>query len=79
MSDPIATSDIPFGDPGRGVFAFRQGDRVPAHLVEEHGWQDHVSAASSKAGQQAQAEATGSTPDTTKVTTSSKNTAEKGS
>ncbi|WP_327029710.1 hypothetical protein OG989_04090 [Micromonospora sp. NBC_01740] len=62
MSDPIATSDIPFGDPGRGVFAFRKGQTVPAQLVEEHGWQDYVSGAGTKTGQQAQAEAAGAQP-----------------
>ncbi|MFF3867353.1 hypothetical protein [Micromonospora sp. NPDC001898] len=62
MSDPIATSDIPFGDPGRGVYAFRKGQTVPADLVEERGWQDYVSGASTKTGQQAQAEATGMQP-----------------
>ncbi|WP_326564555.1 hypothetical protein [Micromonospora peucetia] len=65
MSDPIATSDIPFGDPGRGVFAFRKGDRVPADLVESNNWQDFVSGAGSKSGQQAQAEAAGAQPATT--------------
>lgn len=43
-SDPIAIRDIPFGDPGRGVYAFRVGDRVPAELVEKHGWHESVSA-----------------------------------
>ncbi|MEU1761673.1 hypothetical protein [Micromonospora sp. NPDC005652] len=62
MSDPIATSDIPFGDPGRGVYAFRKGQTVPADLVESNGWQEYVSTAGSKAGQQAQAEATGEQP-----------------
>lgn len=69
-SDFVATSDIPFGDPGRGVYAFRKGDRVPADLVEEHGWQDFVSGAGTKSGQQAQAEASGVQPSA--VTTSKK-------
>ncbi|MEV1321958.1 hypothetical protein AB0J14_38420 [Micromonospora arborensis] len=43
-SELVASSDIPFGDPGRGVFAFRKGDRVPAELVESNGWEDFVSA-----------------------------------
>lgn len=37
-----ATADIEFGEPGRGVYAFRAGDLVPVALVEEHGWQEHV-------------------------------------
>jgi hypothetical protein len=61
MSDPIATSDIPLGDPGRGVFAFRKGDRVPAATVEENGWQDYVASDSTKAGRAAVAEAAGET------------------
>ncbi|MEU7609550.1 hypothetical protein [Micromonospora sp. NPDC049204] len=65
MSDPIATSDIPFGEPGRGVYAFRKGDRVPAGLVEENGWQDFVSGAGSKAATEAVAERTGEQPATT--------------
>lgn len=59
MTDPVATSDIPFGDPGRGVYAFRVGDTVPAHLVKDNGWEDYVSSPTTKAGQQAVATATG--------------------
>lgn len=58
MTDPVATSDIEFGE-GRGVYAFRVGDRVPADLVKEHGWQDLVSSPTSQAGKQAVAAATG--------------------
>ncbi|MDH6460116.1 hypothetical protein M2302_000267 [Micromonospora sp. A200] len=64
-SELVATSDIPFGDPGRGVYAFRKGQTVPAHLVEEHGWQDFVSGAGTKSGQQAQTEASGVQPSAT--------------
>ena len=53
MSDPIATRDIPFGDPGRGVYAFRVGDRVPEALVKDNGWDEYVSSPESKAGKQA--------------------------
>lgn len=66
----VATSDIPFGDPGRGVYAFRKGDRVSAELVEENGWQDFVSGAGTKAGQQAVTEVTGDSG--TDTTTTSK-------
>lgn len=59
MSTRVATSDIPFGDPGRGVYAFRKGDRVPADLVEANGWQEYVAGPESKSAKQAVAEATG--------------------
>lgn len=58
----VATSDIPHGDPGRGVYAFRKGQTVPAHLVEEHGWQDYVSGANTATGRQAVADVTGELP-----------------
>ncbi|MFI5833213.1 hypothetical protein ACIA5A_06000 [Micromonospora sp. NPDC051300] len=67
-TDPVATSDIPFGDPGRGVYAFRKGQTVPSGLVDEHGWQEFVSGAGSKAGQQAVADVTGDQPATTTTT-----------
>jgi len=57
----IATQDIPFGDPGRGVFAYRVGDRVSEEAVKANDWQDYVSAETTKAAQTAVAEATGST------------------
>lgn len=57
----VATSDIPFGDPGRGVYAFRVGQPVPADLVKENGWEDLVASPSSKAGQTAVAASTAST------------------
>src|SRR5690349_2108241 len=59
MSDLIATQDIPFGDPGRGVYAYRKGDRVSAEAVKEHGWQEYVSGPSSKSAKDALAEASG--------------------
>lgn len=59
MTDYVATSDIPFGDPGRGVYAFRAGDRVPEHLVQVNGWEDYVAAPSSKTAKQAVASAAG--------------------
>lgn len=57
MSDPIATSDIYFGDPGRGVLAFTKGQKVPAHLVKDNGWEDFVASPSAKSGKQAQSAA----------------------
>ncbi|GAA3781153.1 hypothetical protein [Micromonospora maritima] len=59
MSEFVATSDIEFGEPGRGVYAFRKGQTVPADLVESNGWQDYVSGAGTKAAQQATADVTG--------------------
>lgn len=59
MTDHVATRDIEFGTPGRGVYAFRKGDRVPANLVSTHGWQDSVASPTSKAGQTAVADASG--------------------
>lgn len=59
MTDHVAISDIEFGTPGRGVYAFRKGDRVPADLVTQHGWSDFVASPTSKAGQQALADASG--------------------
>lgn len=60
MTDRVATSDIPYGDPGRGVYAFRVGDRVPEALVKANDWGDYVSSPESKAGRQATATAAGS-------------------
>lgn len=57
----IATQDIPFGDPGRGVFAYRTGDQVSEEAVKENGWQDFVSGQNTEAAKTAVAEATGST------------------
>lgn len=48
MSDPIAKQDIEAGTPGRGVFAFRRGQTVPAQLVKDHGWGDLVVGAGTK-------------------------------
>ncbi len=59
MTDYVATSDIEYGTPGRGVYAFRAGQSVPEHLVKEHGWQEFVASPNSKAGQSAVAEASG--------------------
>lgn len=57
----IATQDIPFGDPGRGVFAYRAGDTVSEEAVKENGWQDYVSGQNTEAAKTTVAEATGST------------------
>lgn len=57
----IATQDIPFGDPGRGVFAYRVGDQVSEEAVKEHGWQEYVSSQNTKAADAAVAAATGET------------------
>ncbi|GAA2516678.1 hypothetical protein [Winogradskya humida] len=56
MSHFVATRDIPFGDPGRNVFAFREGEAVPAELVSQHGWEDYVASSNTKAAQQATAQ-----------------------
>ncbi len=61
MTDHVVTSDIPFGDPGRGVYAYRVGDKVSADAVKENGWQEYVASATSKAGQDAVAKASGET------------------
>lgn len=53
MSTLVVTSDIPFGDPGRGVYAYRAGDRITKEAVEENGWEDHVASPKTKAAQQA--------------------------
>lgn len=55
----IATQDIPFGDPGRGVYAYRAGDRVSEEAVKQNDWQDFVSAENTKAATAAVADATG--------------------
>jgi hypothetical protein len=55
----IATQDIPFGDPGRGVFAYRAGDRVSEEAVKTNGWQDYVTGENTQAAKTAVAEATG--------------------
>lgn len=59
MTDRVVTADIPFGDPGRGVFAYRVGDTVSPEAVKANGWEDYVASPSTKAGQQAVATATG--------------------
>ncbi|MEU4772965.1 hypothetical protein [Micromonospora sp. NPDC023644] len=59
MSDRVVTTDIPIGDPGRGVFAFRVGDTVSEKQVKDNGWEAYVATAKSNAGQQAVAEASG--------------------
>ena len=58
MSTLVVTSDIPFGDPGRGVYAYRAGDRISKETVEEHGWEDYVASPKTKAAQQATADKT---------------------
>lgn len=57
----VVTQDIPFGDPGRGVYAYRAGDQVSEEAVKEHGWQDYVSGQNTEAAKSAVAEATGTT------------------
>lgn len=72
MSDLIVTADIPFGDPGRGVFAYRVGDKVSEEAVKENGWEDYVASPSTKAARQAVADVTGqpvSDKNTAKTTT----------
>lgn len=54
MTTPlVVTSDIPAGDPGRGVFAYRAGDRISKEAVEENGWEEYVASPKTKAAQQA--------------------------
>lgn len=65
MAHYIATADIPFGEPGRGVYAFRAGDRVPAELVDANGWGDYVARPASKKAQAAVADASGDPADST--------------
>lgn len=69
MTDPVATSDIPFGDPGRGVYAFRVGDTVPADLVKTNSWESYVASPTSKAGQSAVADARGEATSATSTNT----------
>lgn len=57
----VVTTDIPFGDPGRGVFAYRAGDQVSEEAVKEHGWQDYVSGPNTEAAKTAVATASGET------------------
>lgn len=49
----VVTRDIPFGDPGRNVYAYRAGDRITKEAVEENGWGDYVASPKTKAAQQA--------------------------
>ena len=49
----VVTDDIPYGDPGRGVFAYRAGDRITKEAVEANGWEDYVASPRTKAAQQA--------------------------
>lgn len=55
----VVTSDIPFGDPGRGVYAYRVGDRISEDAVKDNGWQDYVSGQNTQAAKSAVADATG--------------------
>ncbi len=62
MSDrniKIVTTDIPLGDPGRGVFAYRVGDRVSAEDVKRNGWELYVSGSTTQDAAHAVASATG--------------------
>ncbi|BEL07825.1 hypothetical protein Q0Z83_060160 [Actinoplanes sichuanensis] len=58
MSQLVVTTDIPLGDPGRGVFAFRVGDKVDETDVKQNGWEDYVSGPNTKAARQAVSTAT---------------------
>jgi hypothetical protein len=53
MADRVVTRDIPLGDPGRGVYAFRVGDRVSEEDVKNNGWEDYVARPNTKAAKQA--------------------------
>jgi hypothetical protein len=55
----IVTADIPLGDPGRGVYAFRVGDKVSEEDIKANGWEDYVASPSSKAGKEAAETAAG--------------------
>ena len=59
----IVTTDIPFGEPGRGIFAYRRGDTISAEAVAENGWQEYVAGEKTKSAQAAVAEATGESQD----------------
>lgn len=45
MTTLVVTEDIPFGDPGRGVYAARAGDRISKEVVEANGWEAYVAPA----------------------------------
>lgn len=82
MSDLVAKEDIPFGDPGRGVFAFRRGDSVPAALAKDNQWDDYVVGAGTKEARQIRADLTGEqveeTAKTTAATAGGKSTEQRG-
>lgn len=78
MTDHVATSDIEFGEPGRGVYAFRAGQRVPAELVKANKWEEHVASPTSKAGQEAVASAAGSADATPAAAATAAATSTKG-
>lgn len=59
MSDWVAKEHIPAGDPGRGVWAFTRGQRVPDQMVKDNNWSDYVVAANTREGRQVVAEVTG--------------------
>ncbi len=59
MSTKKVIRDIPIGDPGRDVYAFRVGDTIDSALVEENGWHDYVAGPETKAAQKATAAAAG--------------------
>lgn len=54
MTHRVVTTDIPIGDPGRGQYAFRVGDKVPEQDVKANGWEDYVAPTDSSAGGQNQ-------------------------
>ena len=51
----IAVQDIPWG----GVLAYTRGQTIPESIVNEHGWQDYVSGAGTKAAAEVQADVSG--------------------
>lgn len=59
MTKLVVTTDIPLGDPGRGVYAYRVGDTVDKADVEKNGWQDYVSGPQTQAAKKAVSTAAG--------------------
>lgn len=57
----VVTQDIPFGDPGRGVYAYRVGDKVSEDAVKANKWEAYVASENTQAANSAVAEATGQT------------------
>lgn len=59
MSDLVVTTDIPVGDPGRGVYAYRVGQRVPESEVVANKWDAYVAKPTTKEAKAALKQATG--------------------